>query len=180
LVPTPKGNQFVFSLVGEGYVIGSELAVVSGDSPGDIFVAVSDAEVCLLSVESVKAALQEDPALLKEITIAVVNNGIAFIQQSWILQGMSTTSRVKRFFSVYLSRFSKENQSEVVVPISHRLLALIINAERASVTRAIKQLHDSGLLIKRSKSIVLKTKLWTPDVENSDDIWGPSLSIEPT
>ncbi len=163
------GSPFVHVLLNRGMTLG-EAALYSEKTLSDNLMAITDAEFCYLPNNLLHRAIETDVSLCREILAAASDNERAFAQSVWVLQGARVINKVKRLFSLYRV-WSEQGEGDMVLPISHETLALIINAERASVTRALAKLEEQGLLVLKPRSITVRQQYWRSAQCATEDYW---------
>jgi CRP-like cAMP-binding protein len=169
-INTESGFRDVYLVHSPGAVLG-EVALYQDEEVPDNLLAIVDADLCHLPTQLVKEAIAKDGRLFKELIDAAARNEQAFGMQIWILRGNHMQDRRARFFASRRVMGYGKPSGRLSIPISHEILALIINSERASVSRLLKDMEKQGLLDIKSRRIVIKGAYWTSKYNTVDNRW---------
>jgi CRP-like cAMP-binding protein len=159
LADSINGKPCVFTVFGVGAALGLDPEFPSVDN-GRLLTVV-DTEFCFLPTTSLNRVIHDDPRLLRGILDTIVANSHQLAKYVWVLHGACAYDRVQRFFSLYSDLNREDTAKDITVPLSHENLALIIEAERATVSRTLGELVGLGLVELRTRSIIVKREFWT-------------------
>jgi hypothetical protein len=102
--------------------------------------------------------------MLYDFTLAGQSNGHALVRQVWIKKPRKTRDRVLRAI-VILNEMHGRDCSKVPLTVTHEELALIVDADRASVSACLKRLEGEGLIKLGYRKIWLSAALASEHLE---------------
>ena len=138
------GEVVTICLLGKSYTIG-EIEPFFTQKIYYAIQALTPMTVCHISTPDLVYLVDENPSLFKQVISAVENNSHAFARQLWVMNAQRVHERIKRFLSVFI-KMSENNHAEPFVCLSHDELAVLINTDRPSVTRALHKLEEEGFV----------------------------------
>lgn len=121
--------------------------------------AITDMEVCKISSRWLRQYTEQHPALLYEFISAGKALTRAAMRQAWIKSPRKIYDRVLRAL-VVLNEMCGKN-----LTISHDDMALIVCADRPSVTLALDKLRDEGFVSLEYRKISLNATLTSYELE---------------
>lgn len=180
----PHGQKEAIVIVDRGDVIGETGALIREEAADYLFFA-TDAASCFFARGNYCGVLREQPTLLFDVVQAATRNTSNFSFMSWMLQGSSVCERIERFMAYYYVRNSTGFEENFIIPLSHETLSLIVNAERATVSRALERLSKDGMLNLRQNAIIINVGKWTDSISVArnlanakDTLSARSISLE--
>lgn len=135
-----SGEEITICLVGKGQTFGEGFPV-NGGYPITLQ-ALTEITVCQLSENLL---LNSGPGMLNNILHAGLINYRAISRQVWIMNAQRIYERIKRTLIV-LAELHDWDSNKIPLIISHADLALLINTDRPSVTRALHRLEKEGFI----------------------------------
>lgn len=158
-------EELQLALLGKGQIFGA-LTPFSKAEPGNesrwaspCLRAITDIEVCKVSSRWLKQYTEQHPALLYEFMSAGKALTRAAVRQTWIRNPRKIYDRVLRAL-VVLNELCGKN-----LTISHDDMALIVCADRPSVTLALDKLRDEGFVSLEYRKISLNATLTSYELE---------------
>jgi CRP-like cAMP-binding protein len=146
------------SLVGKGHAFGITLPFAQ-DKLVTYVQALTDLEVCKISSQGLMHYTKQNPSILYNFMLAA-NSGIHnMMRQVWIKSPRKIYDRVLRALTVLNEIHGKD------LTLSHDDLALIVGADRPTVTLALDKLQDEGLVSLEYRRVCLNTKLTSNELE---------------
>ena len=159
----PSGEVVTICLLGKSYTIG-EIEPFFTQKIYYVIQALTPMTVCQIRTHDLVYLVDENPSLLKQVISAVENNSHAFARQLWVMNAQRVHERIKRFLSVFI-KMSGNNHAEPLVCLSHDELAVLINTDRPSVTRALHKLEEEGFVKLGYKKLKVIGHLPTEDLD---------------
>jgi len=144
---TSAGQEDLRYLVKEGSLFG-ELAIMDKVEPEDFAVAITDAEICEISLSQLNLILQKEPRLRIGI-MNLMRERLDLTEkrlQSLIFK--ASGDRVLAFLEEYIREFGKLTEDKLTLPnyLSHSDIALFTSTSRQTVNRIFNQLKKEGVL----------------------------------
>lgn len=173
---TPRGKRFAHLVIGRGMALG-EVTVFSAENVNDSLLAFSDVEACIIPTERIRSAVRANPLLLHELLDAAAASERSFGLQAWMLQGPTVRDKIERFFSACAHQGYLQKERGGLIPVSQENIALVINADRVSVSRALKQLEAESLITVKRGGVLLQDSYRKHASGNSENVWDASVSI---
>jgi CRP-like cAMP-binding protein len=151
-------EQLNLALLGKEYVFGSIVPSKSRHFINYYVQTITNMKVCKIPDIGLQAYLEHDTSVLQKIIMANDMISNAFMRQGWIMNTNKVSERVHRVLIV-LNTIQGKNWDRVPLNITHDDLAEIVNADRPSVTLALKKLQSQGLIELGYRKIRVNSKL---------------------
>jgi CRP/FNR family cyclic AMP-dependent transcriptional regulator len=135
----PDGRKLVLAVLGPGTAFG-EMSVLGQSMTGSFAEAIEDATVCIMSREDIEQILMEHPAVAIRMIELMARRAREAEDR---LQQMAFDSVPQRLVPLLLSLADRSGR---VRGYSHQDLADMIGASRETVSRALNEMKDAGVV----------------------------------
>ena len=147
------------ALLGKGHAIGSVLPFVQYKLIISVQ-ALTDVEVCKISCQGLRHYAKQNQSILYNFMLAANSDVHGLMRQAWIKSPRRIYDRVMRALLVLNELQGKD------LTVSHDDMALIIGADRPSVTVALNRLRDEGLVSLEYRRVRLNSTLASHELES--------------
>jgi CRP-like cAMP-binding protein len=131
----------------------NEVAAVDGGSNPFNAVAVTNAEIMIISHESLLSLMASEPALLGNYVQALAHVNREYIER---LEDMTFRSIPSRLAKLYLHETTYADQiAETPSKLTQEEIASVLGTTREVVGRALRGLLNAGLLVKKGRKIYI-------------------------
>lgn len=141
----PSGRRSVYGFYGAGRAIQAS-EILSGLKTTRTIEALTDSAVCMLSRDHVLRLAEDDTLFMRDLNHAISDESIVLLGQLWVMNGAEVHNRVNRFLHLIAVAARDASSEWISVDISHEILALVVNTNRESITRALKRLAADGVV----------------------------------
>jgi CRP-like cAMP-binding protein len=169
-----RGNVFTHVLLEQGSVLGAELVTLPEIVIRENTVALTDAKLCILPLSQIRRIIDTDVTFYKELLSIAESNIRAIMKQGWVLQGTRVHDRIERMISVlsqHETSILNDLGSTLEIPLSHESIALIVHAERATVSKSLKKMEKDGLIEQKPLSVTVKQAYWESKSISEENLW---------
>lgn len=150
----PNGEIMVIGIIGPGVMIGEMEAIFQVKYPYTIK-ALSPVTVCKLYGAHLVQLVKENSAYLSQVLASIENNDHSLGRQLWIMNAQRVQERLRRAL-IIMANFRAYSGEDLILPLTHSDLALLINTDRSTVTRCLKRLEKEDFLQLGYQSITVK------------------------
>lgn len=155
-------EQMQLALLGKGHIFGilTPFSEVRLKDTWDLSLRpLTDMEVCKIPCLGLRHYTKQHPSLLYNIIVASKGVVRSAMRQMWINSPRKIYDRVLRALVVLNELYGRD------LTISHDDMALIVNADRPSVTLALDKLRDEGFVSLEYRRIGLNESLTSCELE---------------
>jgi CRP-like cAMP-binding protein len=117
--------------------------------------ALSPVTVCKLYGAHLVQLVKENSAYLSQVLASIENNDHSLGRQLWIMNAQRVQERLRRALMI-MANFRAYSGEDLILPLTHSDLALLINTDRSTVTRCLKRLEKEDFLQLGYQSITVK------------------------
>lgn len=120
--------------------------------------ALTDVELCKISSTHIEQLTLEKPEFSKCIFNAIIDNTIAILDFTDILEMKSAYDRIKGVLLMFLQRLGEKND-RIKVDLTQKELALLTSSNRITVTRILQKMQEEGIVTKGNRHLWVNSKL---------------------
>jgi CRP-like cAMP-binding protein len=147
------------ALLGKGHAFGPFSQDLAQDKLISSLQALTDMEVCKIPCQGLGHYTKQHPSILYNFMLQANSAVHMLLRQVWIKSPRRVYDKVLRALLV-LNELHGED-----LTVSHDDIALIVDADRTSVTRALDRLQDEGMVALKYRRVCLNTTLTSHELE---------------
>lgn len=171
-----SGEPLLYGLAGKGQSLG-EIEYFTKQKVVYEVKTLTPTVFCRLPIKFLSALIRQKPEIMKRFLEASNVCTTMLTRQLWVTNAQRIYDRLKRLLFV-LVKLQKDNiEDPNIVNISHAELGLLINTDRASVTRSLNKLKKENLIALNYGQIEVLDNLFDVSITDETDPYC-SLGIE--
>lgn len=168
---TRSGRREMYGISGPGRVIQADAFFPDVRAPQTIE-ALADTVICTVSRDAIRRACADDPTNAAEVARAISDETLKLQLHVWVMYGANLHNRLRRYlFAVAAAELDYEAEW-ITLAVTHDLLALVLNTNRESITRALRRLAADGDIDQSYGQISVRNPLSRTDLADDED-WSP-------
>lgn len=161
---TPSGGYNILAFYGPDAIFplgpvlrGSELRPHFSRRDTVYFEAMTDIEVCIRSLDNFFDTLQRHPDMYQGVTYRLLRNYEIYLARADSLQFRSAKERVAHHLLILMDTygFATGSAMQLDIPLTHQDLADSLSLARETVSRAMEELKQNGLIETPNRHIIV-------------------------
>lgn len=134
-----------------------ELAALDGGPRSINIVAVADARVAVLPAATFHALLDTEPALARQLLAGLAGRVRELSDRLFEAGAIDTRGRVAaQLIRLAVANDASGDGATLAPAPTHAELAALVGGQRETVTRALSQLADSGVIAKAGRALIIR------------------------
>ncbi|WP_078664168.1 MULTISPECIES: Crp/Fnr family transcriptional regulator [Carboxydocella] len=154
-----EGREIIIEVIGPGEIIGEE-ALFQKEEQKHLFsaIAMDEAMVCCFNRNQFEKLLLQNPGLAIKIISYLGQKLYKMTQHFSEVVGTSVKDKLLRLFFKLADVYGRKTSNGIVIEleITQQELGDMIGASRVMVSYALKELRNSGIIIRYGKNYILK------------------------
>lgn len=174
-----EGGERILRILGKGQTIGHTALSTSSKHPA-VLRACTELEICEYPREELERLMWDDKEVAKHLIRSLIENYRDLEQQVKLLSITSASKRVRLALLILGEQFGGDAKDEVELPLTHNDLAALMGLNRVTISRALGELEDQGVVKRGHGNLTVCVDLLHGTVGAFSDAGKPGLEKEQT
>ncbi|WP_028306637.1 Crp/Fnr family transcriptional regulator [Desulfitibacter alkalitolerans] len=156
---TEDGREVILQIYGAGDVIGEAALFQKKEQPGTA-TAAKETKVCSMSRSNIEKIIKQSPDVAWQVIVSLGSNIYKIWDHIAHINSLTVKDKVLGLFIRLANEYGEEcpEGTKVKISLTQQDIASMIGCSRVMVFRAIKELTDNNIILRKNNYLILKNK----------------------